>query len=105
MTTNLRLLGSIGFLTQLTRPGERTVYYRVDDDAWGRVVRRQVASLTALGGILHGGIGLVSGSPEQTARIRAAYEVFGWLDKVFADAPPMPTGDRDGGPATPGAQR
>ncbi len=94
LTTNLRLLGSVGFVTQLTRPAERTVYYRVDDEAWSRVVRRQVASLTALGEILHDGIGLVDGSAEQTARIRAAHAVFGWLDEVFAQAPPLPGADR-----------
>ena len=37
LTTNLRLLGSVGFLRQSTKPGDRTVYYRVDDDAWETV--------------------------------------------------------------------
>jgi hypothetical protein len=91
LTTNLRLLGSVGFVTQLTRPGERTVYYRVDDDAWARVVQRQIASLTSLGEILRDGLGLAGGTPERSARVRAAYEVFGWLEKAFAQAPPMPT--------------
>ena len=90
LTTNLRLLGSVGFLTERTRPGERTVYYRMDDDAWIRVVRRQVASLTSLGQILEDGFGLVAEAPEQTARMRAAHDVFVWLDRVFAQAPPLP---------------
>lgn len=97
LTTNLRLLASVGFVTPLTRPGERTVYYRVDDEAWARVVRRQVASLTSLGEILQDGVGLVSGSPEQTARIRAAHGVFAWLEKVFTQAPPMPGDSPTGG--------
>jgi hypothetical protein len=91
LVTNLRLLGSVGFLTQRTRPGERTVYYRVDEDAWARVVQRQIASLTSLGEILGDGLDLVAGSPEQAGRVRAAHRVFGWLDEVFAEAPPLPT--------------
>jgi hypothetical protein len=82
---------SIGFLTQATRPGERTVYYRVDDDAWARVVQRQVASLTSLGAILRDGIGLVGGPSERAERLRVAHEVFAWLDNLFAEAPPPPT--------------
>lgn len=90
LTTNLRLLSSVGFLVQVTRPGDRTVYYRVDDAAWARVVQRQVASLTSLGGILRDGMNLVDGPPEHGARLRTAHTVFAWLEQVFADAPPVP---------------
>jgi hypothetical protein len=95
LTTNLRLLTSVGFLGQVTRPGERTVYYRVDDAAWARVVQRQVQSLSALGGILRDGMALVDDGDggEQVARMRTAYTVFAWLDDVFAAAPPLPTGE------------
>lgn len=90
LTTNLRLLTSVGFLGQVTRPGERTVYYRVDDDAWARVVQRQVQSLSALGGIMRDGLDLVD-DDEQGARMRTAHAVFSWLDDVFATAPPLPS--------------
>jgi hypothetical protein len=92
LTTNLRLLTSVGFLGQVTRPGERTVYYRVDDAAWARVVQRQVQSLSALGGIMRDGLRLVHGEgSEPGARIRTAHAVFSWLDDVFAAAPPLPS--------------
>ncbi|MQA87415.1 MAG: transcriptional regulator [Streptosporangiales bacterium] len=94
LTTNLRLLSSVGFLSQLTKPGNRTVYYQVDDDAWEKVVQRQVESLTSLGEIMRDGMELVGGSQKRGARIRAAHEVFGWLDKVFANAPPLPSAGR-----------
>jgi hypothetical protein len=90
LTTNLRLLTSVGFLGQVTRPGERTVYYRVDDAAWARVVQRQVQSLSALGGILRDGLELVDG--KHGTRMRTAHAVFSWLDDVFAAAPPLPSG-------------
>lgn len=88
LTTNLRLLGSVGFVSQVTRPGSRTVYYRVDDDAWEKVVLRQVASLRALGEIVQAGVELVGASPKRAARARTAYEVFKWIERVFADVPP-----------------
>lgn len=94
LTTNLRLLSSVGFLSQVTRPGQRTVFYRVDDDGWARVVQRQVASLTSLGAILRDGLDLVGDPPENSekaARMRAAHAVFAWLERVFADAPPLPS--------------
>ena len=37
LSTNLRLLGSVGFV-RASPPASRTVYYRVDDDAWEKVV-------------------------------------------------------------------
>ncbi|MDA0634543.1 hypothetical protein OUY22_14050 [Nonomuraea sp. MCN248] len=33
LTMNLRLLTGLGFLTWRTRPGDRTMYYRMADDA------------------------------------------------------------------------
>jgi len=58
------------------------------------VVQRQVASLTSLGGILRDGIGIV-GESERGARLRVAHEVFAWLEKLFADAPPLPSTRRE----------
>lgn len=91
LTNNLRLLGSIGFVRQLTMPGDRTVYYRVDDDAWEKVVQRQIASLASFGVIMRDGLTVVGRSSRRGARIRAAHDVFRWLDKVFAEAPRPPS--------------
>lgn len=94
LTTNLRLLGSVGFLRESTKPGDRTVYYRVDDDAWETVVQRQIASLASFGDIMRDGLTLVGRSPARSSRIRAAREVFDWMERVFADAPPLPSATR-----------
>jgi hypothetical protein len=94
LTTNLRLLGSVGFVSQVTKPGDRTVYYRVDDDAWESVVRRQIASLASFGDIMRDGLTVTGRSARRSSRIRAAHEVFSWMEKVFADAPPLPSATR-----------
>lgn len=91
LTTNLRLLNRVGFVRSFTRPGARTVYYRVDDGAWEAVVRRQIASLASLGDITRAGLELVGTSTPQATRIKAAHDVFTWMQKVFADAPPLPS--------------
>lgn len=91
LTTNLRLLRSVGFVSQITKPANRTVYYLVDEHAWEKVVQRQVASLTSLGEIMRDGVELVGGATRRGARVRAAHDVFAWLEKVFADAPPPPS--------------
>jgi DNA-binding MarR family transcriptional regulator len=95
LTTNLRLLASVGFVHQVTKPGDRTVYYRVDDDAWETVVRRQIESLTALGDILRDGLTLTGRASRRGSRLRTAHEVFHWMARVFADAPPMPSVTRN----------
>jgi hypothetical protein len=95
LTTNLRLLDSVGFLRQTTKPGDRTTYYRLDDDAWERVVRRQIASLASFGDIMRDGLTLVGRAPARTSRLHAARDVFAWLERVFAAAPPLPSADRE----------
>lgn len=89
LTNNLRLLSGIGFLTHRTRPGDRSVHYRADEEAFGRVVRQQVASLERLREILQGGADL-AGPADRGRRLREALEVFTWLDRLFAEAPAMP---------------
>lgn len=91
LTTNLRLLRSVGFLHHLTKPGRRTAYYRLEESAWQTVVRRQIASLTAFSEITRDGLALVGASTKRGARIRAAHDIFTWMQKVFADAPPPPS--------------
>jgi DNA-binding transcriptional regulator GbsR (MarR family) len=90
LTTNVRLLISVGFLTRTTRPGGRTTYYRLDDDAWERVVRRQVASIASLRDISRDGLAVLGDQPRRAARIRRAQEIFDWMAAAFDAAPPLP---------------
>ncbi|GAA5057203.1 DNA-binding transcriptional regulator GbsR (MarR family) [Thermocatellispora tengchongensis] len=88
LTSNLRLLSGMGFLTWRTRPGERTVYYRMADDAWAVVVRRQVAGITSFLDITQEGLDLVGPDDGRAARIRQAHATFEWMAKIFDHAPP-----------------
>ncbi|MEV1001175.1 transcriptional regulator [Nonomuraea sp. NPDC050202] len=87
LTSNLRLLSSMGFLTSRTRPGERTVYYRMAEDAWVVVVRKQIAGLTSFLDITREGLDLVGPGDDRAGRIRQAHTTFEWMAKVFQNAP------------------
>jgi DNA-binding transcriptional ArsR family regulator len=88
MTTNLRLLVAMGFVTTRVRAGERTMYYRVDDDAWDNVVRRQIASLGAFRELAADGMNLLGPRTRRAARVREARDTFEWMTRVFDNAPP-----------------
>ncbi|MFI7642494.1 GbsR/MarR family transcriptional regulator [Nonomuraea sp. NPDC049400] len=90
LTSNL--LTGMGFLTWRTRPGERTVYYRMAVDAWGVVVRRQIASITSFLDITRDGLGLVGPDDDRAARVRQAHATCEWMAKVFHNAPLLPPG-------------
>jgi DNA-binding HxlR family transcriptional regulator len=91
LTTNLRLLASIGFLRKSTRPRQAAVYYWLDDVVWGRALERQIASLAAFGEITRDGLELAGGpASARAARVRTANDAVSWMEKVFADAPPPP---------------
>jgi DNA-binding transcriptional regulator GbsR (MarR family) len=96
LTSNLRLLTSMGFLTWRTRPGERTVYYRMAEDAWAVVVRRQIASITSFMDITRDGVDLMGADEERAARVRQAHATFEWMAKVFDHAPPLRADGPDG---------
>jgi DNA-binding transcriptional regulator GbsR (MarR family) len=88
LTSNLRLLTGMGFLSRRTRPGERTVYYRMAEDAWAIVVRRQIASITSFMDITRDGLTLTGPGND---RVRQAHATFAWMAKVFDNAPPLET--------------
>ncbi|MFD9950805.1 GbsR/MarR family transcriptional regulator [Nonomuraea sp. NPDC059023] len=89
LTLNLRLLTGMSFLSWRTRPGDRTMYYRMADDAWHAVVRKQIAGITAFLDITHRGLDLVGPDGERAARIRQAQATFTWMAEVFDNAPPL----------------
>lgn len=77
----------MGFLTWRTRPGERTVYYRMAEDAWVVVVRKQIAGLTSFLDITRDGLELVGPDDERAERIRQAHTTFEWMAKMFQTTP------------------
>ncbi|WP_280450179.1 GbsR/MarR family transcriptional regulator [Nocardia brasiliensis] len=91
LTTNLRVLMAMGFVDKRTRAGERTAYYRVDDNAWQRVVQRQVAGLAAFRELAADGMTLLGPGTVRSARIQEAHDTFDWMAKVFDNAPTRPS--------------
>jgi DNA-binding transcriptional regulator GbsR (MarR family) len=94
ITTNMRLLTATELVHRHTRPGERMAYYRVDDDAWEKIVRRKFASLASFRDIARDGMDLVGADSARAARLRAAHEIYGWLEELLANAPQPPSTKR-----------
>ncbi|MEV0237090.1 helix-turn-helix domain-containing protein [Nonomuraea sp. NPDC050786] len=74
MTSNMRLLTSVGLVRRGTRQGERTTYYRIEDDAFEKVVRRRLAAFAAFGEIAEEALRLGGEDEERTRRIRSAQQ-------------------------------
>lgn len=89
LTTNLRMLTTMGVVTRFGRPGGRTAYYRIEDTAWEKLVQRQIASLTAFCEITQSGLTLIGPESARAERIREAHQTFDWMAQVFAKAPPL----------------
>jgi DNA-binding transcriptional regulator GbsR (MarR family) len=85
LTTNMRLLTVSEYVRHSTRPGERTNYYRIDENAWRRAVRRKLAGLNGFREITGDGLGLVGADNPRAKRIRAAHDTFEWLAGLLAD--------------------
>ncbi|MEU4837699.1 GbsR/MarR family transcriptional regulator [Nocardia testacea] len=86
LTSNMRLLTTIGLVRKVRRPGDRTAYYRIEDDAWHKVVQRKLDSLSAFGDIAEEGFALTQGVHAE--RIKAAQESLTWLRDIAARTPP-----------------
>jgi DNA-binding transcriptional regulator GbsR (MarR family) len=87
LTTNMRLLVDSTLVRRLTRPGARTTYYRVDDDAWETVVRRRMASMAAFREITQAGMKLVGTGSQRAARLHSADATYAWVQDMLMRPP------------------
>lgn len=87
LTSNMRFLTAIGLVKKVRRPGDRVSYYRIEDDAWQKVIQRKLESLSAFGEIADEGIEIAGGERHRTERIKAAHESLTWLQNLAARHP------------------
>ena len=91
LTTSFRDLAAGGLVRRLRRAGDRTAYYRLDDDAWEAVIRRRIAALAAIDPLTEAGLRLVGRASPGGVRLRAVRDVFAWFEALIADAPGPPS--------------
>jgi DNA-binding transcriptional regulator GbsR (MarR family) len=84
LTTNMRLLTVGNLVRRRHRAGERTTYYRIDDDAWEKVIRQRIVGMASLREITEDAMTLIGPDSERAGRVRAAHTFFGWLAEAFA---------------------
>ncbi|MEU4343067.1 hypothetical protein AB0H00_17615 [Nocardia sp. NPDC023852] len=87
LTSNMRFLTVIGLIRKVRVPGGRTAYYRIEDDAWHKVIQRKLDSLAAFGDIAEQGVALAGGEGPRVERIRTAQQSLTWLRDIAAHNP------------------
>ena len=88
LTTSMRLLTAGDLVRRRHRPGERTTYFRIDDDAWEKVIRQRIAGMASLREITQDAMALLGPDSDRASRVRAAHAFFGWLSEAFASGRP-----------------
>ncbi|MET7336063.1 transcriptional regulator [Nonomuraea sp. NPDC005650] len=86
LTTNMHLLTSIKLIRRFRRPGERNVYYQIEDDAWSKVIRQKLAAFVAFDELAAEGLRLGWTDEAQTRRIESARTAIADLAKVLDQA-------------------
>jgi DNA-binding MarR family transcriptional regulator len=100
LTTSMRLLTAGEFVRRRHRPGERTTYFRIEDDAWEKVIRQRIVGMASLREITEDAMTMFGPETDRVSRLRAAHAFFGWLADAFAARRPT----RDGGRRTRSGQ-
>ena len=103
MTSNVRTLQAVGLIRRRTRAGDRTAYYRIDDDAWEAAVRRRIEGMVKFEGIAAQGLQLVGPGTPRASRLLAAYNVYRWVGEMFAN--PIAGQSPAGATPKPGARK
>lgn len=94
LTSNMRQLVAAGFVRRRSRPGDRTTYFWVDDDAWQKVIRARFDSMTAFRDIAIEGMELVGDESAQADRMRSARDAFEWMADLVSRGPEPPSTKR-----------
>jgi DNA-binding transcriptional regulator GbsR (MarR family) len=84
LTTSMRLLTAGDLVRRRHRPGERTTFFRIDDDAFEKVIRQRIIGMASLREITEDAMALIGPDTERASRVRAAHTFFGWLAEAFA---------------------
>ncbi|GAA3161999.1 transcriptional regulator [Nonomuraea salmonea] len=87
LTSNMRFLTAIGLVKKVRRPGDRTAYHRIEDDAWQKVIQRKLESLSAFGEIADEGLAIAGGDERRAERIKAAHDSLTWLQDLATRHP------------------
>jgi hypothetical protein len=95
MTANIRYLTATGLVRRYTRAGDRTAYYRLDDQAWKTAVRQRIEGMSAFEDVLDQGLHLIGPDTDRASRLRAAQEVYHWVGSLLRtpEAPSPENGD------------
>ncbi|MDN3238097.1 GbsR/MarR family transcriptional regulator [Glycomyces tritici] len=87
LTSNMRFLTAIGLVRKVRVPGDRTAYFRIEDDAWHKVIQRKLDGLGRFGAIADQGLALTGADGPAAERIHNAQRSLTWLRDIADDHP------------------
>ncbi|GAA2158322.1 MULTISPECIES: GbsR/MarR family transcriptional regulator [Glycomyces] len=90
LTSNMRFLTTIGLVRKVRVPGDRTSYFRIEDDAWQKVIQRKLDGLGRFGAIAEQGLALTGEDGPGAERIHNAQRSLTWLRDLADDHPLEP---------------
>jgi DNA-binding MarR family transcriptional regulator len=90
LTSNMRFLTAIGLVRKVRVPGDRTAYFRIEDDAWHKVIQRKLDSLGRFGAIAEQGLALTGDDGPGAERIHNAQQALTWLRDIAREHPLEP---------------
>ncbi len=87
LTSNMRFLTAVGLVRKVRVPGDRTAYFRIEDDAWQKVIQRKLDSLGRFDAIAERGLMLTGADGPGAERIHNAQRSLTWLRNIANDHP------------------
>ncbi len=80
-----RLLVHLGLLRRVHVPGERQAYYRMDVDAWDRILDQKLEGIRAMREMADEGLELVGEDPDARAGLERISATYGFFEREFPE--------------------
>ena len=84
ISTSLKALLQIGFVEKIGIPGKRSSYYRIDNDAVGKVLENKSKGMEQMVDLAEKGLELADDySEEEKRRLKNIRDIYGWFLREF----------------------
>ena len=82
VSTAVRMLGELGLLEGVTRPGDRRTYHRLREHGWERVLERRFRALGQMRDLADSAIDAAGGDPDE--RLVEMRDTYALMEEGFA---------------------
>jgi DNA-binding transcriptional regulator GbsR (MarR family) len=84
ISINVRQLVQLGFIDQISLPGNRRTHYVIQEGVWNRILHAQAKEISELLSLSEEGLEILSDQPEsQQTRLTEMHKLFSFFEKEF----------------------